>query len=209
LTTLARAKWPQPSAGWICRADDKGVFVMLDAAAPTRLFASLPPNTEVQRMGLAEAVELAGGFPAGLDGAMMTHTAPAIPPRPRRASSDRRPAAGRLDRAGGFIDDRVETRLAAQVEVLRQDGLTITHAPVTTGWRSGRGCRAASRHPAPPAMGHGARNSRPRPRLEPRPLRLSPRRPDPDPRTRGIAIAATACASASAIWRRFLTCGSR
>jgi transcriptional regulator PpsR len=31
---------------------------MLDAATPTRLFASLPPGTEVQRMGLADAVEL-------------------------------------------------------------------------------------------------------------------------------------------------------
>ena len=38
------------------------MFVLLDAAAPTRLFASLPPGTEVQRMGLAEAVELVGGF---------------------------------------------------------------------------------------------------------------------------------------------------
>ena len=46
----------------IRRADDKGVFVMLDAAAPTRLFASLPPGTEVQRMGLAEAVEQVGAF---------------------------------------------------------------------------------------------------------------------------------------------------
>jgi ATP-dependent DNA helicase DinG len=46
----------------IRRADDKGVLVMLDAAAPTRLFVSLPPGTEVQRMGLAEAVELVGDF---------------------------------------------------------------------------------------------------------------------------------------------------
>jgi ATP-dependent DNA helicase DinG len=35
---------------------------MLDAACPTRLFASLPPGTEVQRMGLADAVELVGAF---------------------------------------------------------------------------------------------------------------------------------------------------
>lgn len=34
-----------------------------------------------------------------------------------------------------YLTDQVETRLAAQVEVLRQDGWTITHAPVTTtGW---------------------------------------------------------------------------
>jgi ATP-dependent DNA helicase DinG len=59
---LARAKMAQAFGRLIRRADDKGVFVMLDAAAPTRLFASLPPGTEVQRMGLAEAVELVGGF---------------------------------------------------------------------------------------------------------------------------------------------------
>ena len=34
-----------------------------------------------------------------------------------------------------YLTDQVETRLAAQVEVLRQDGWTITHAPVAvTGW---------------------------------------------------------------------------
>ena len=34
-----------------------------------------------------------------------------------------------------WLTDQVETRLTAQVEVLRQDGWTITHAPVsTTGW---------------------------------------------------------------------------
>ncbi|MBF0664810.1 MAG: ATP-dependent DNA helicase [Brevundimonas sp.] len=59
---LARAKMAQAFGRLIRRADDRGVFVMLDAAAPTRLFASLPPGTEVQRMGLAEAVELVGGF---------------------------------------------------------------------------------------------------------------------------------------------------
>lgn len=34
-----------------------------------------------------------------------------------------------------WLTDQVETRLTAQVEVLRQDGWTVTHAPVTTtGW---------------------------------------------------------------------------
>ena len=34
-----------------------------------------------------------------------------------------------------YLTDQIETRLAAQVEVLRADGWTITHAPVTTsGW---------------------------------------------------------------------------
>ena len=59
---LARARMAQAFGRLIRRADDKGVFVMLDAAAPSRLFAGLPPGTEVQRMGLAEAVELVGGF---------------------------------------------------------------------------------------------------------------------------------------------------
>ncbi|GAA0651503.1 ATP-dependent DNA helicase DinG [Brevundimonas lenta] len=59
---LARARMSQAFGRLIRRADDKGVFVMLDAACPTRLFASLPPGTEVQRMGLAEAVELVGDF---------------------------------------------------------------------------------------------------------------------------------------------------
>jgi ATP-dependent DNA helicase DinG len=59
---LARARMAQAFGRLIRRADDKGVFVMLDAACPTRLFASLPPGTEVLRMGLAEAVELVGGF---------------------------------------------------------------------------------------------------------------------------------------------------
>ena len=59
---LARAKMAQAFGRLIRRADDKGVFVMLDAAAPTRLFASLPPGTEVQRMGLADAVEQVGAF---------------------------------------------------------------------------------------------------------------------------------------------------
>jgi ATP-dependent DNA helicase DinG len=59
---LARARMAQAFGRLIRRGDDKGVFVMLDAAAPTRLFAGLPPGTEVMRMGLAEAVELVGGF---------------------------------------------------------------------------------------------------------------------------------------------------
>lgn len=65
---LARARMAQAFGRLIRRADDKGVFVMLDAACPTRLFASLPPGTEVLRMGLAEAVELVGGFLGGARG---------------------------------------------------------------------------------------------------------------------------------------------
>ena len=46
----------------IDRAAVAGWYRQLDAATPTRLFASLPPGTEVQRMGLADAVELTRSF---------------------------------------------------------------------------------------------------------------------------------------------------
>ncbi|MBX9576811.1 MAG: ATP-dependent DNA helicase [Caulobacteraceae bacterium] len=59
---LARGRMAQAFGRLIRRADDKGVFVMLDAACPTRLFAGLPPGTEVRRLGLAEAVEEVGAF---------------------------------------------------------------------------------------------------------------------------------------------------
>ncbi len=58
----ARARISQAFGRLIRRADDKGVFVMLDAAAPTRLFASLPEGVEIQRMGLVEAIEATAEF---------------------------------------------------------------------------------------------------------------------------------------------------
>lgn len=62
---LARGRIAQAFGRLIRRADDKGVFVMLDAACPTRLFAALPPGVEVARVGLAEAVEATAEFLAG------------------------------------------------------------------------------------------------------------------------------------------------
>ena len=59
---IARARIAQAFGRLIRRADDKGVFVMLDPAAPTRLFSSLPEGVEVQRMGLVEALELIRAF---------------------------------------------------------------------------------------------------------------------------------------------------
>jgi ATP-dependent DNA helicase DinG len=35
---------------------------MLDAAAPTRLFSSLPEGVELQRVGLVEAIEATAEF---------------------------------------------------------------------------------------------------------------------------------------------------
>ena len=54
---IARARIAQAFGRLIRRADDLGVFVMLDAAAPTRLFSSLPPGVTLQRMSLVDAIE--------------------------------------------------------------------------------------------------------------------------------------------------------
>ena len=59
---IARARVAQAFGRLIRRADDKGVFVMLDAAAPTRLFSSLPEGVVLQRVGLVEAIEATAAF---------------------------------------------------------------------------------------------------------------------------------------------------
>lgn len=59
---IARGRIAQAFGRLIRRADDKGVFVMLDAAAPTRLFSSLPEGIELRRVSLVEAIETVGEF---------------------------------------------------------------------------------------------------------------------------------------------------
>jgi ATP-dependent DNA helicase DinG len=59
---IARARLAQAFGRLIRRGDDRGCFVLLDAAAPTRLFASQPPGVEIQRVGLVEAVEAVRAF---------------------------------------------------------------------------------------------------------------------------------------------------
>jgi ATP-dependent DNA helicase DinG len=58
----ARGRIAQAFGRLIRRADDRGVFVMLDAATPSRLFAALPQGVEVERMGLVEAIEATAAF---------------------------------------------------------------------------------------------------------------------------------------------------
>ncbi len=60
--SIARGRIAQAFGRLIRRADDRGVFVMLDAAAPTRLFSSLPTGVELQRVGLVEAIEAVEAF---------------------------------------------------------------------------------------------------------------------------------------------------
>jgi len=59
---LTRGKLAQAFGRLIRRKDDKGVFVMLDSAAPTRLFSGLPEGVLVQRCTLAEAIAAIGMF---------------------------------------------------------------------------------------------------------------------------------------------------
>jgi len=59
---VARGRIAQAFGRLIRRADDKGVFVLLDAAAPTRLFGSLPAGVEIRRLGLVDAIEEVQAF---------------------------------------------------------------------------------------------------------------------------------------------------
>src|SRR4029077_18584940 len=59
---LARLRL-QPAYGrLIRRADDRGVFVMLDSRLPSRLLGAFPPGVSVERAGLAEVVASVRGF---------------------------------------------------------------------------------------------------------------------------------------------------
>lgn len=55
------------------RADDRGVFVLLDPMMPTRLCTAFPPGVEVQRIGLAEAVAITREFLALEPAAALPH----------------------------------------------------------------------------------------------------------------------------------------
>jgi len=54
---VARGRIAQAFGRLIRRDDDRGVFVMLDAAAPSRLFTGLPAGVDIARVGLVEAIE--------------------------------------------------------------------------------------------------------------------------------------------------------
>ena len=53
---LTRLRLKQAFGRLVRRADDIGVFVLLDRAMPSRLFGAFPPGVEPRRVGLAEAV---------------------------------------------------------------------------------------------------------------------------------------------------------
>ena len=58
----ARLRLRQAFGRLIRRKTDRGVFVMLDSRLPTRLTTAFPPDVEVRRVGLAEAIAETAAF---------------------------------------------------------------------------------------------------------------------------------------------------
>ena len=59
---LTRLKLKQAFGRLIRRADDHGVFVLLDKAMPSRLLTAFPEGVTVERIGLKLAIEATAGF---------------------------------------------------------------------------------------------------------------------------------------------------
>ena len=59
---LTRGRLRQAYGRLVRRADDRGVFVLLDSALPSRLAGAFPQGVEVERVGLAEAIEITRTF---------------------------------------------------------------------------------------------------------------------------------------------------
>ncbi|MEZ5670212.1 MAG: helicase C-terminal domain-containing protein [Alphaproteobacteria bacterium] len=57
-----RLRLKQAYGRLVRRADDRGVFVLLDPRTPTRLLTAFPPGVPVERVGLVEALEAVQGF---------------------------------------------------------------------------------------------------------------------------------------------------
>ena len=59
---LTRLKLKQAFGRLIRGIDDRGIFIMLDRAMPSRLKSAFPEDTEIQRLGLAETVKEVKNF---------------------------------------------------------------------------------------------------------------------------------------------------
>lgn len=73
---LTRLKLKQAFGRLLRRADDYGVFVVLDAQLPTRLLSAFPASVEVKRLGIAEAVAETRGFLNGMQAASASTALP-------------------------------------------------------------------------------------------------------------------------------------
>jgi len=59
---LTRFKIKQAYGRLIRKSDDKGIFIMLDKAMPTRLTSAFPQGVEIERIGLKEVIEKVKDF---------------------------------------------------------------------------------------------------------------------------------------------------
>jgi ATP-dependent DNA helicase DinG len=59
---ITRLRLKQAYGRLIRRADDRGVFVMLDSRTPSRLATAFPDGVEINRAGLAETISEVGAF---------------------------------------------------------------------------------------------------------------------------------------------------
>ncbi|MDP7601921.1 MAG: helicase C-terminal domain-containing protein, partial [Rhodospirillales bacterium] len=59
---LIRLRLKQAYGRLVRRADDHGVFVMLDRAMPSRLTGAFPEGVDVHRIGLADVIREAKEF---------------------------------------------------------------------------------------------------------------------------------------------------
>jgi ATP-dependent DNA helicase DinG len=59
---ITRLRLKQAFGRLVRRADDTGVFVLLDPMMPSRLAGAFPEGVEMQRVGLAEAVRTTREF---------------------------------------------------------------------------------------------------------------------------------------------------
>ena len=59
---LVRLRLKQAFGRLVRRADDTGVFVLLDSRFPSRLAAAFPEGVTIERIGLAEAIAKTRAF---------------------------------------------------------------------------------------------------------------------------------------------------
>jgi ATP-dependent DNA helicase DinG len=59
---ITRLRLKQAFGRLVRRADDTGVFVLLDPMMPSRLAGAFPEGVEMKRVGLAEAVRVTQEF---------------------------------------------------------------------------------------------------------------------------------------------------
>ncbi|MEH6546733.1 MAG: ATP-dependent DNA helicase [Sneathiella sp.] len=59
---LTRLKLKQAYGRLLRREDDFGVFILLDSMMPSRLISAFPPEVEIQRLGLKDAIALTRNF---------------------------------------------------------------------------------------------------------------------------------------------------